>query len=413
MVKYIQGKNRLKDLIYIQENKPCSEKSIKGIVRSLLEPLFENVQEKGLVMYRFENEKEFEGLLKRLEYTSVDVLNLSKGSALLKNEIWENTQFLYILTGRYGASFIYDYDTEDVEHFAGYYLLHNSVTLRDSFEIIEDNCTQDISDYKEQYKPDRRDNALMNSSIRKIVDLMNETTQEAMLVDMEKDALSKSDDLAKRLEFINSKSRYVVHEIRNQLSICDLYANIIEKHCERNDNADCTNALACIKTAIKIASSALMDLKSLDNKDLQVYNVKEIVEKAVLLSKVYANGKKIEFETHFEDNDSSIFADESKFLAAMVNIIKNAIEAIENKGKVTVKTTKKDDFVSIVISNNGAMIPEEKQKEIFKDGFTTKSDGNGIGLYVCQQTLEEQFARLELLKSDEKSTDFEILVSMV
>ena len=97
----------------------------------------------------------------------------------------------------------------------------------------------------------------------------------------------------------------------------------------------------------------------------------------------------------------------------MVNIIKNAIEAIENKGKVTVKTTKKDDFVSIVISNNGAMIPEEKQKEIFKDGFTTKSDGNGIGLYVCQQTLEEQFARLELLKSDEKSTDFEILVSMV
>lgn len=413
MVKYIQGKNRLKDLIYIQENKPCSEKSIKGIVRSLLEPLFENVQEKGLVMYRFENEKEFEGLLKRLEYTSVDVLNFSKGSALLKNEIWENTQFLYVLTGRYGASFIYDYDTEDVEHFAGYYLLHNSVTLRESFEIIEDNCTQDISEYKEQYKPDRRDNALMNSSIRKIVDLMNETTQEAMLVDMEKDALSKSDDLAKRLEFINSKSRYVVHEIRNQLSICDLYANIIEKHCERNDNADCTNALSCIKTAIKIASSALMDLKSLDNKDLQVYNVKEIVEKAVLLSKVYANGKEIEFETHFEDNDSSIFADESKFLAAMVNIIKNAIEAIENKGKVTVTTTIKDDFVSIVISNNGAMIPEEKQKEIFKDGFTTKSDGNGIGLYVCQQTLEEQFARLELLKSDEKSTDFEILVSMV
>ena len=207
MVKYIQGKNRLKDLIYIQENKPCSEKSIKGIIRSLLEPLFENVQEKGLVMYRFENEKEFDGLLKRLEYTSVDVINLSKGSALLKNEIWENTQFLYVLTGRYGASFIYDYDTEDVEHFAGYYLLHNSVTLRDSFEIIEDNCSQDISEYKEQYKPDRRDNALMNSSIRKIVDLMNETTQEAMLVDMEKDALSKSDDLAKRLEFIKQHKR--------------------------------------------------------------------------------------------------------------------------------------------------------------------------------------------------------------
>ena len=97
----------------------------------------------------------------------------------------------------------------------------------------------------------------------------------------------------------------------------------------------------------------------------------------------------------------------------MINIIKNAIEAIENKGEICVTTSIKDDFVSIIISNDGAMIPEEKQKEIFKDGFTTKTEGNGIGLYVCQQTLEEQFARLELLKSDEKSTDFEILVSMV
>ena len=47
MVKYIQGKNRLKDLIYIQENKPCSEKSIKGIIRSLLEPLFEKLREES------------------------------------------------------------------------------------------------------------------------------------------------------------------------------------------------------------------------------------------------------------------------------------------------------------------------------------------------------------------------------
>ena len=300
-----------------------------------------------------------------------------------------------------------------MEHFAGYYLLYNSVNLRESFEIIEENCTKDISAYKEQYKPDRRDNLLMNESIRKIVDLMSETTQEAMLADIEKDALTKSDDLAKRLEFINSKSRYVVHEIRNQLSICELYANIIEKHCELKDNVDCTNAVDCIKTAVKIASSALMDLKSLDNKDLQVYNVKEMVEKAVLLSKVYANNKSIEFVTKFDDKNSSIFADEAKFLAALVNIIKNAIEAIEDSGKIEVSTSIKDDFISIIVSNNGLKIPEETQQKIFMDGFTTKTSGSGIGLYVCRQSLEEQFARLELLKSDDNSTDFEILVSMV
>ena len=413
MVKYIKGKNRLKDLIYIQENKPCSEKSIQGMVRSMVEPLFENPEEKGVVLYRFNDSSKFTGLLKRLEYTNVDVYDFSNGSELLKEDIWESTQFLYVLTSRYGASFIYDFETEDVENFAGYYLLYNSVSLRDSFEIIETNCTKDISDYKEQYKPDRRDNLLMNSSIRKIVDLMNETSQEAMLVDMEKDALSQSDDLAKRLEFINSKSRYVVHEIRNQLSICELYANIIGKHCELKDNKDCSNAIDCIKTAVKIASSALMDLKSLDNKDLQVYNLQEMIEKALLLSKVYANGKNIELKTNFNDKNSSIFADESKFLAVLVNLIKNAIEAIEENGEISISTNIKDDFISIVIANNGSKIPEEIQQKIFSDGFTTKPSGSGIGLFVCRQSLEEQFARLELLKSDDTSTEFEILVSMV
>ncbi len=413
MAKFIKGKNRLKDLIYIQENKPCSENAIDGMVRSMLEPLFESPEEKGVVLYRFNNNNKYSGLLRRLGYTAVDVYNFSEGSEDLKEDIWDTTEFLYVLTGRYGASFVYDFQTEDVEHFAGYYLLYNSVNLRESFEIIEENCTKDISAYKEQYKPDRRDNLLMNESIRKIVDLMSETTQEAMLADIEKDALTKSDDLAKRLEFINSKSRYVVHEIRNQLSICELYANIIEKHCELKDNVDCTNAVDCIKTAVKIASSALMDLKSLDNKDLQVYNVKEMVEKAVLLSKVYANNKSIEFVTKFDDKNSSIFADEAKFLAALVNIIKNAIEAIEDSGKIEVSTSIKDDFISIIVSNNGLKIPEETQQKIFTDGFTTKTSGSGIGLYVCRQSLEEQFARLELLKSDDNSTDFEILVSMV
>ena len=407
-------KNKLKDLIYIQENNSCSSKTIDGIIRALLEPLFSNPDEKGIVMYRFEDENKYSGLLKRLQYTSVDIKNFSKKSPLLKSEeLWENTEFLYVLTSRYGASFIFDYDTETGDDFAGYYLLHNSVTLRDSYKIIEENSKEDISSYKDEYKPDRRDNVLMNLSIRKIVNLMNETSQDAIVADMEKSELANNDDLKKRLEFLNSKSRYAVHEIRNQLSICELYANIIEKHQELQDNKDCTDALECIKTAVKIANSALMDLKSIDNKDLQVYDVKTMVEKAILLAKVYVKDKNISFKTNFDDKNSSIFADEPKFLSVLVNLIKNAVEAINDKGEITLKTSIKDDFISIVVSNTGEMIPEDKQSKIFEDGFTTKNTGSGIGLYVCRQILSEQFARLELLKSDKKSTDFEILISMV
>ena len=157
----------------------------------------------------------------------------------------------------------------------------------------------------------------------------------------------------------------------------------------------------------------MLDLKSLNNKDLQVYNVKNLVERVVILSKIYANNKNITFDLKFEDNESSIFVDESKFLAVLINLIKNSIEAIENDGKVLISTSLKEDFVSIIVSNNGKRIPDDIQSKIFEDGFTTKSGGSGIGLYICKQTLEEQFARLELLKSDDISTDFEILINAI
>ena len=137
MAKYIKGKNRLKDLIYIQENKPCSTQAIDGIIRSMAEPLFENAEEKGIVLYRFADKNKYAGILKRLEYTSVDVYNFSYDSEILKEDIWDSTEFFYVLTGRYGASFIFDYETEEVEDFAGYYLLYNSVSLRRDTQASE------------------------------------------------------------------------------------------------------------------------------------------------------------------------------------------------------------------------------------------------------------------------------------
>lgn len=413
MVKYIKGKNRLKDLIYIQENKPMNGKSVDEVIRAMALPLFENPEAKGIVLYNFKDKNKYDGMLKRLKYTSVDVYDLCNNSDLIKEDIWEDTEFFYVLTNRYGASFVFDFKIANVPNFAEYYLLYNSVSLRNSFEIFEENCKTDISAYKEEYKPDRRDNAMMNLSIRSLVDFIADSNNEEMLVDIERNLLTDEDDSIKRLEFVNTKTRYVSHEIRNQLSICELYTNIVSKHLELKDDYDYSDAILSIKTAIGIANNALIDLKSLDNKNLQVHNTKTLIEKAITLSKIYANNKNISIKFNCKDKDSSIFADESKFLAVLINLIKNSIEAIEDVGEITVTSSLKNDFVSIIVSNNGKKIPDDIQSKIFEDGFTTKAEGSGVGLYICKRTLEEQFAKLELLKSDDKSTDFEILISAV
>ena len=68
-------------------------------------------------------------------------------------------------------------------------------------------------------------------------------------------------------ELLKAQTRCISHEIRNHLSICDLYSQIIKKNIENSEikNDAIENALNCIQKSIKIISNSLLDLKSLHN----------------------------------------------------------------------------------------------------------------------------------------------------
>lgn len=213
-------------------------------------------------------------------------------------------------------------------------------------------------------------------------------------------------------ENLKLQIRCVSHEIRNHLSICDMYSQIIRKNLEKSniENPSIENALDCIQKSIQIIGTNLLDLKSLNSTTERIYDFKSIIEKGVELSKAYTNEEKnIEFEV-FIKNTSNIKIDENRFLSCIVNIIKNGIEAIEIKGKIEILAEIKNNFGIIKISNNGKPIPKEKQESIFNEGYTTKKTGCGLGLCICKKYLKNQNATLELVKSIKGQTQFEIKI---
>lgn len=216
------------------------------------------------------------------------------------------------------------------------------------------------------------------------------------------------------LENLNQQIRCVSHEIRNHLSICDMYSQIIKKNLEKSniDNPTINNAVECIQKSIQIIGSNLLDLKSLNNTSLQIFDFKNTIEKGIELSKAYIIDKNIEF-TVFIKNTDKILIDENRFLACIVNIIKNGIEAIEISGKIEIIAEIKDNSGILKISNNGKPIPKEKQNEIFTQGYTTKKNGCGIGLAICQNYLKAQSASLKLTKSNKTATQFEIRIPVL
>lgn len=212
-------------------------------------------------------------------------------------------------------------------------------------------------------------------------------------------------------DLIKEQSRCIAHEMRNHISICELYTQIIKKNLEKEgiQNTSLNNALNCINKSLKIMSNSLLDLKSLDNFNLKKVNIKKVLEEGIKLATAYISDKKIKITSNINIY-AEVFIDENKFLACIVNIIKNAIEAIKKEGKINVSLEIEGDYIHIKISNDGDPISQEKQKSIFEEGFTTKPTGSGLGLHICANNLKAQNATLKLTKSTDENTEFEIVL---
>ena len=215
-------------------------------------------------------------------------------------------------------------------------------------------------------------------------------------------------------DLIKEQSRCIAHEMRNHISICELYTQIIKKNLEKEgiQNTSLNNALNCINKSLKIMSNSLLDLKSLYNFNLKKVNIKKVLEEGIKLATAYISDKKIKITSNI-NIDAEVFIDENKFLACIVNIIKNAIEAIKKEGKINVSLEIEGDYIHIKISNDGEPISQEKQKSIFEEGFTTKPTGSGLGLHICANNLKAQNATLKLTKSTTEITEFEIILPIV
>ena len=197
------------------------------------------------------------------------------------------------------------------------------------------------------------------------------------------------------MEELRTKNTF--HEIKNQISVCELYTEVIKRTLEKEgiENEVLTRAIKNIKNSLGLIEQSAISLREtkLDN-----YNLYEIVESVFEICLAYKN---ITLKNEISRNQI-VLADKNKLTSALVNIIKNAIEA--DASEIVVSA----DDKSIIIKNNGEKIPLEIQEKIFNDGFTTKENGSGLGLMLTKSMLSEQNLTLTLCSSSDDVTIFNI-----
>ena len=376
-----------------------NEQALSCLFRAMLEPVLE-IQDgiESDVILKVTNRDMFTGLLTRLEFLEIHYVDY--GEDVKGKENLDETDFLLVMTSDFISFLSWKLAADGIR----YCSITNGHEINRIIELLNDNAQMDLLYLKDKYKTNKFTNSLASLCINKLVSMLNYT-------DIKSTDVIDNEDLSEKITYLTKKSRYISHEVKNKLSICDLYTGIIKRHCNNNEINDETinRAINCIEKSIKISGGTLTQLKSLNHKELKLYKTNKLMNTAVDLSKVYLENRNIKLV--LDNNvEEEIFVDEILFTSTIVNLVKNACEAFddfEEKGNwIKISTQIENDNVVIQVSNNAKPISEPEK--IFEEGITTKSTGSGLGLYICKQNTEEQCGQLNLVKSDYESTIFEL-----
>ena len=122
----------------------------------------------------------------------------------------------------------------------------------------------------------------------------------------------------------------------------------------------------------------------------------------------------IEVAVSIEPEDTMLYADRALMSQVMVNLLKNATEALlaqDCDRKITIRSTiDAEERIQIEITNNGSAIPAEVAENIFTPFFTTKTDGSGIGLAVSRQIIRLHGGSIRLKHNEEGRVTFAVVM---
>ncbi len=183
----------------------------------------------------------------------------------------------------------------------------------------------------------------------------------------------------------------LAHEIRNPLSSLNIHVQLLEEDLGTLAPAtreQLTSRLEVIHGELHRLESIVEHFLRLSGPsalDLESVEVSAIVTHVCELLRPEAATREIELSPEIGAEVPPTLADPVRLTQALMNMVINAMQAVERKGRIEIKAAAADAKILLTVHDNGPGIPAEKMSAIFDPYFTTKPEGSGLGLWIAQQ----------------------------
>jgi len=226
----------------------------------------------------------------------------------------------------------------------------------------------------------------------------------------------------KELEAWQNLTKVLRHEIMNSVtpivSLASTMREIIEIDLsEKEEIQETVNDLKEALFTIENRSKGIMnfvnayrEFTSIPKPTFEDTNSKDLIAQVLNLVQPQLKEKQIVLKTEFKE-DFELVADTEQIEMVLINIIKNAVESVENRlnPQVRIRTYEMDERKIIEIADNGSGIEPEALEKIFIPFYTTKKTGSGIGLSLSRQIMQMHGGNLKVSSKVGEGSKFLII----
>ena len=217
--------------------------------------------------------------------------------------------------------------------------------------------------------------------------------------------------LQERHEAWSTIARKLAHEIKNPLTPIQLtidrlknkYSNIINSDEKNNFNKHLKTIHKQI-TQIESLVNEFSDFARMPKPVFKKINLSNIIKENINLLNQIDDSIKITYNN--EDNEYFIFGDSEQISRVFFNLVKNSIESIQEKAlkspnlskKIDIVIESKNDYITLIITDNGIGFSDKNLSNILKPYYTTKKKGTGLGLSIVNKILNDHNSKINFVK---------------
>ena len=208
-------------------------------------------------------------------------------------------------------------------------------------------------------------------------------------------------------------AKQVAHEIKNPLTPMKLaiqhlrmtYQDRVQDFDQVLNDVTRT-IIEQVDTLSRIASE-FSHFARMPKRQLEPCDVNQVLAETMQL---FDRQEGVEFAMNLADGASPVMADREELRRAFINVVRNALQAMENRGVVRMSTSQIGGDVLVTIADTGPGIPEEVRAKLFQPNFSTKTEGMGLGLAIVKKTIDDLGGTIDISSAPGKGTTVSILL---